>query len=164
MSDQSLSPDWLTLGTDEQVLIRTAPSTNLVLAGLVVGFVLLLMMSLGISFVASLETGRIVSFIILVVIVGILVAAYGISASREYVLTDERACVGQGLSDKQPTSVDLTDVHEIHLTQPTWQRLLSLGTVQFVTRDGEHLTFRLIENPGLVSQQADRLVKNHPHG
>lgn len=160
MSDESTAPDWLALRDSEQVLVRTAPSNNLVLGGLVVGFGLLLLMSLGVSFGTSLETGRAVSFVVLVAIVGILVTAYGVMVSREYVLTDERACVGRGVTDRRPASIDLADVREVDLTQPTWQELIALGTVRFVTRDGENLTFRLIENPALVSRQGKRLAES----
>lgn len=151
-------PEWMTLDADERVRLRSAPSTNLVLASLTAGFALLIAMSITVGFFTDLATGRSVSFAVLVLIVGLLLAAYTVIKTREYVLTSERACAGVGLTEKRVSSVDLKNVRDVTVGQSEWQRPLNVGTVRFVTNDGEPVEFRLVENPATVYRRILQVV------
>lgn len=139
-------PEWLSTATDERVLLRAEPSKNLVLAALTAGFVLLLAMSVLVSALSDLRTGRAVSFAGLVVIVGLIVGASLVVQRREYVLTDERACVGVGFRDERVASIDLADVEGVTVEQSVWQRLVNVGTLRFVGVDRD-LAFSFVEEP-----------------
>lgn len=159
MSDSPPSPPaWLTLDDDERVWLRVSPSRNLVLAALGGGFALLLVMSVTVSAMRDIGTGRAVSLTVLVVIVGLLLAAFLFVRRNEYVLTDARACTGTGFGSKRVTSVDLTEVRDVTVEQSTWQQLVNVGTLQFVT-DGSDLTFALVENPAYLQQQVLQVVE-----
>lgn len=151
-------PEWVTLDSDERVWLRATPSSNLVLASLAVGFVLLIAMSVLVSFFTDLATGRVVSFAVLVLIVALLVAAYAVTKRREYVLTSERAYAGVGLTEKRVSSVELTDVREVTVEQSDWERVLNVGSLRFVTDGDSQVTFALVENPAHVYQQVRQFV------
>lgn len=151
-------PEWVTLSSDERVWLVTSPSTNLVLASLGVGFVLLVVMSVGVGFTASLETGRVVSFVTLVGIVALLVGAYGLTSTREYVLTSDRALVGVGLRNKRISSVELEAVEDVEIRQGGWQRPLDVGCVRVVTADGSAVEFRLVGSPADVAREIQRVT------
>lgn len=151
-------PEWLPLEDGEQVWLRVSPSRNLVLAALVVGFALLLVMSVTVSATNDLDTGRAVSFTVLVIIVGLLLAASLVSRRNEYVLTSERACAGVGLGSKHVTTVDLEVVRDVTVEQSTWQQLANVGTLRFVA-DGGDLTFSLVENPSGLHQRVLQFVE-----
>lgn len=162
MSGPPLSPpDWLSLGENEQVWLRRSPSQNLVLAALVGGMALLLVMSVVVSVMRDLGTGRLVSFTVLLLIVGLLVAAFLIIRRYEYVVTSRRICSGRGLGSKQVTSVDLEEVTDVTVEQSGWQQLVNVGTIQFVTDDGG-LAFAFMENPMHVHQQVLQFVEIQP--
>lgn len=152
-------PEWLSLAADEQVWLQASPSRNLVLGSLTLGFVLLIGMSILVSFFTDLATGRVVSFAVLMLILGLLAAAYLVIKSREYVLTSERVCAAAGLSSKRVSAVALDDVRDVTVEQSTWQQLLNMGTLRFVT-DGEReaVEFALVENPVSVYQHALQVV------
>lgn len=153
-------PRWVTLDSGEQVWLRATPSTNLVLGGLAVGFVLLIGMSILVGFFTDdLATGRAVSFGVLVLIVALLVAAYAVINTREYVLTNERAYSGVGLRNKRVSSVEFEHVRDVTVQQSRWQRPLRVGTLRFVTDDGSAIEFALVENPMDVHQQVLRIVE-----
>lgn len=150
-------PEWVSLTHDERVWLRVSPSRNLVLAALVAGSGLLLVMSVGVSAMHDLGTGRLVSFTVLLVIVGLLVAASLVTHRLEYVLTSERVCVGVGLRSKRTRFIDLENVQDVSVEQSWWHRLANVGTVRFVTAGGD-LAFALVENPGDVQRQALQVV------
>lgn len=150
-------PAWLDLDDGERVWMRVSPSRNLVLAALTVGFVLLLVMSVAVSAMSDLGTGRAVSLTVLLVIVGLLVVAFILTKRNEYVLTSERVCAGVGLGSKRVASVDLHDVRDVTVEQSAWQRLASVGTLRFVA-DGDDLRFTLVGNPTYLQQQAFEVV------
>lgn len=153
------SPEWLSLEADEQVWLRASPSQNLVLGTLTVGFVLLLGMSVVVSFFTDIATGRIVSLAVLLFILALLAATYLVINRQEYVLTNERAYVAVGLSSKRTSSVALEEVRDVTVEQSTWQQLLNVGTLRFVT-DGESeaIEFALVENPASVYQHVLQVV------
>lgn len=150
-------PEWLSLADGERVWLRVSPSRNLVLAALAAGFVSLLAMSVAVSAMNDIGTGRAVSLTVLLGIVGLLLAAFLYTRRNAYVLTSERICAGVGLGSKRTRTVALEDVHDVTVEQSTWQRLVNLGTLRFATDDGD-LTFALVENPAHLHQQALQFV------
>lgn len=152
-------PEWLSLEADEQVWIQASPSANLVLASLAVGFGLLLGMSVLVGFFTDVATGRVVSFVVLLLILTLLAAAYFVMNRREYVLTSKRVYAGIGLSSKRVSSANLADVSDVTVEQSGWQQLLNMGTLRFVT-DGEResIEFALVENPAYVYQRVLQFV------
>lgn len=140
-------PDWLSLEGDERVWMRASPSGNLVLGSLTVGFVVLLTMSIVVSFFTDLETGRVVSFVVLLSILAMLGATYLVINRREYVLTNRRAYAAVGLSTKEVTSVDLENIRDVTLDRSGWRGWLNVGDLQFLTTEGVGLRFAFIENP-----------------
>lgn len=158
MSESTPSPPtWLSLDDGERVWLRTTPSRNLVLAALTVGFVLLLGMSVVVSAMRDLGTGRAVSLTVLLGIVGLLVAAFTLTTRNEYVLTSDRVCAGIGLGSKRVETLPIEDVRDVTVEQSTWQRLASVGTLRFVA-NGDDLRFRLVENPVYLQRQAFEAV------
>ncbi len=152
------SPEWVTLDADEHVRFVVSPSRNLVLASLAIGFGLLITMSVGVGFLSNLAAGRIVSLATLVLIVALLVGAYALTEAYQYVLTSERAVVGAGLWRKRADSVALQAVTDVAVDQPTWQRVLNVGTVQLVTTTGAIIEFEFVERPNEVGQHIRRLA------
>lgn len=150
-------PEWLVLEGDEQVLVRTTPSSNLVLASLVVGTVALFGMALVVSFLTTRQTGRLISLTVLLGIVGLLVAAFLITRRREYVLTSERVCAAVGFLDKEVTTVPVGRVGDVTVEQSWWQQLFQLGTLHFAA-GGEGVSFRLVENPATLQQRVLQYV------
>jgi uncharacterized membrane protein YdbT with pleckstrin-like domain len=145
-------PEWLTLAADERVQFALSPSSNLVLASLGVGITLLVAMSVGVGFVDSLATGRVVSFVTLVIIVMLLVGAYGLTEARQYVLTTDRAVVASGLRARRTTSVELAAVDDVQVVQTSWQQLLNVGTVRIRTTRGITVELKLVENPDEIGR------------
>lgn len=150
-------PEWLPLNDGERVWLRASPSRNLVLAALAAGFVLLLAMSMVVSAMNDLGTGRAVSLAVLLVIVGLLVAAFLVTRRNEYVLTSDRVCAGIGLGSKRVTWVDTEEVRDVTVEQSRWQQLVNVGTLRFVADSGD-LTFALVESPVHLQQQALQFV------
>lgn len=150
-------PEWVTLADGERVWLRAEPSRNLVLAALTVGFALLLAMSVAVSAMTDLATGRAVSFTVLVVIVGLILAAFLVTRHRDYLLTSDRICVGVGFREKRTESLDAAEVRDVVVEQSTWQQLANVGTLRFVA-DGEDLAWALIGNPAYLQQQALQFV------
>lgn len=151
------SPDWLSLGDGERVRLTASPSRNLVLAALGVGFVLLIVMSVAVSSVMDLETGREVSFFVLLLIVGLLVAAFAFTHRSEYVLTTDRVCAGIGLGSKRVASLPVDEVNDVTIEQSSWQQLVNIGTLRFVT-DGQDLAFSLVGHPAYLHQEVLQFV------
>jgi uncharacterized membrane protein YdbT with pleckstrin-like domain len=159
MSDRERhAPAWMTLDADEHVRFVVSPSRNLVLGSLGVGFMLLIAMSVGVGFFTDVTTGRMVSFATLVLIVGLLVGAYGLTETRQYVLTNDRAVVGVGLRTKRTSAVALDAVDAVEVVQPTWQQFLNVGTVRLVTTAGTSVAFELVERPDVVGNRVRRFA------
>lgn len=160
MSVNDPTPDpveWTALAPDERARLRATPSTNLVLAALAVGTAVLVIMSVVVGFFLDVAPGRAVSVVGLAITLGLLVAAYAVTETRDYLLTDERAYTAVGLTEKRVAAIDLDDVRDVRIDQPGWQRLVNVGTVRFVTDDGD-LTFALVENPTHLRERALRFV------
>lgn len=153
IADRLGPPEWLALDGDERIWVRARPSKNLLLATFVVGTVLLV--GLGVvaaTFAIDVETGRAVSFAVLLFVFLLTGGVYLVTRRREYVLTDRRACEAVGLFSKRVSAVDLEDVRDVFVEQSGWQAMLNIGTVRLVT-DEETLRFVLIENPRQVHQR-----------
>lgn len=159
MSDRGPDPpEWVALDGDEEVRFVVSPSRNLVLASLGLGFGLLIAMSVGVGFFTDLATGRAVSFVTLVFILVLIVGAYGLIKTRQYVLTSDRAIVGQGLRTRRQSAVDLDIVDDVRVDQSSWQEFLDVGTVRLVTTRGTSVEFALIERPDEVGQHVRQLT------
>lgn len=150
-------PEWVTLAQGERVWLRAAPSTNLVLAALAVGFVILLVLSVVVGFVLGIAAGRAVSFAGLVLVVALLLAAAAVTRTRDYLLTSERVCAAVGVTDKRVTSADLDDVQAVTVEQSSWQGLVNVGDLRFVTEDGS-VEFALVADPARLHRQALQFV------
>lgn len=152
-------PDWLSLETDEQVLLRASPSRNLLLATLVVGFVFLTGMSLLVSFYTDLATGRVAMFTVLLFILGTVAGVYIGIERREYVLTSDRVCVGVGLLSTRVSSVALDEVRNVTVEQSGWQQPLNVGSLRFATDDeADEVSFALVDDPQTVYGQILHVV------
>lgn len=150
-------PEWVNLGDDERVWLRVRPSRNLVLVALTVGFALLLAMSVAVSAMSDLTTGRAVSLTVLLLIVGLILAAFLLTRRREYLLTSERVCAGIGFGNKRGESLAIEDVDDVVVEQSTWQQLANVGTLRFVGA-GDELAWSLVGNPAYLQQQALQIV------
>lgn len=150
-------PEWVTLADGERVWLSVQPSRNLVLAALTVGFALLLAMSVAVSAMSDLSTGRAVSLTVLLLIVGLILAAFLVTRRREYVLTSDRVCAGVGFRNKRGESLAVEDVEDVVVDQTTWQQLANVGTLRFVG-DGDELDWPLVGNPAYLQQQALQFV------
>lgn len=146
MSNGVSPPAWLDLAPEEHVLVRTTPSSNLVLVGLIVGVVLMVAMAVVVGFLTSRATGRPLSFTVLLLVVGLIAATFLLTKRREYVVTDRRVCAAVGFLDREVSECPLGEVTDLAVEQSTWQQLFNVGTLRFET-DGEDVTFRLLEDP-----------------
>lgn len=123
------------------------PSARLVLAGLGVGSVLVVAMSVGVGFVSDLATGGMASLATLVFVVLFIDSAYAVVRTRQYVLTSDRAFVAVALRRKRTTTPALDAVAEVSVRQPTRKRSLGTGTVELVAGDGRTIEFGRVANP-----------------
>lgn len=155
------SPPWLSLEADEDVWFRVAPSRNLLLASLLVGFVVLTAMSVLVSVFTTLATGRTAMFTVLLLILTIIAGVYIWIERRKYVLTSDRACVRVGLLSKHVSSVPIEDVRDITVEQAGWQQHLNVGSLRFVTNDeAETVAFVLVEDPQAVYEHILEVAVN----
>lgn len=149
------SPEWLTLAPDEQVRIRARPSKNLLLVTFVVGAVLLFALGVVAAvFTIDVETGRLVSLVVLVFVFVLTGSVYLLTRRREYVVTSQRVCEAVGLTSKEVTSVDADDVRDVAVEQSGWQARFDIGSLRFVTDDGTTIRFAFVENPLAVYERA----------
>jgi uncharacterized membrane protein YdbT with pleckstrin-like domain len=146
MSETPSSPSWLDLDDDEYVVVRTRPSSNLVLAAVVVGLGLMVTMAVVVGFFTSQSTGRAVSFTVLIGIVAVIAGTFLLTRRREYVMTDRRALAAVGFLYRDISSCTLSEVRGLAVQQSTWQQLFDVGTLRFET-DGGGVAFRSLENP-----------------
>lgn len=155
MSDtQSVrTPTWLTLAPDERVLLRTRPSTNLVLASVVGGFLLITLGSLPFIAVSAVDAGRRVTFALAGLVILLVLGSFLLVRHREYVVTSKRVAVAEGLRSKTVRTVAVEDVTTVSVAQRRLLGLVNLGTVRFETAGGEPLEFSLVERPSAVYEQ-----------
>lgn len=152
------TPNWLTLAPAERVQFRARPSSNVLLAGIVAGFSVLVVGSIGFAAVGAVDVGRRVTLAMLGGI-ALFTGGYFLAIRRrEYVLTTERACVAVGLRSKTVTAIDLEDVDEVAFTRRRWHRWLNAGDLHFVVNGDEALTFESVENPCFVYDRALNFV------
>lgn len=155
MSPDHGGPDWLDLGPDETVRLRTSPSKNLLLAGVGVGLVLLVVGSAFVGAQGDIATGRLVSAAMLVVLVGLLAGPYLVAERREYVLTSARAIDHAALPWRSRRSVSLDAVEEVTVEQRRWERWIGVGCVRFaVDGDEPDIRFAFVGNPTGVLERA----------
>lgn len=151
-------PDWLDLDGDERVLVRARPSSNIVLASLIVGLILMFTMAVVVSFVTTHRTGRLLSLGVLLGIVGLLVLAFLVTRRREYVLTSHRVCSAVGFLEKEVTSVPVGRVCDVTVQQSWWQQLFQVGTLHFALDGGDGVSFQLVEDPSTLQQRVLQFV------
>lgn len=160
MAKAASSPKWLDLRADEQVLLRAAPSSNLILASLITGVVLMLAMAVVVGFFTDISTGRQVSFAVLVGIVSLILGTFLVTKRREYVVTTKRVCTAVGLTNERVVECPLEGVRDVTVEQSDWQQLFNVGTLRFATEGGDDVRFALVENPtgmqGRLLQFVDR--------
>lgn len=160
-ADRPRPPEWLRLEPDETVWLRATPSKNLLLAGVGVGFVLLVVGSVGVGVVGDLRTGRLLSASMLAVILGLLGGVFLLTERREYVLTSERAYRRVGLTSETVEDVALDRIRDVSLEQSTWQRWIGVGSLQFVAEDpDEDVRFAFVENPHHVFKRVTEYVES----
>lgn len=156
------APSWLTLDQGESMLLRSAPSKNLLLAGLAGGMLLLVGLSVVVSAIGDIATGRIISFAGLLVFGGILAGIYLFVNHWTYVVTSERVCVARTLRSSRTDEVRLEEVGDISMQQSWWQRIVDVGDLQFTT-NSETLRFDSVENPHVVYERMLALVESNQH-
>lgn len=154
-----MSPEWLDLRGDEHVLLRATPSQNVLLASLIAGVVLMLAMAVVVGFLTGIQTGRRLSFIVLIFIVGLIAGSFLVTKRHEYVVTNQRLCSAEGITDKHVTHVPLTGVTDVTIQQSWWQQLFNVGSVRFdVVDSDEAASFGLVENPAEFQRQVLQVV------
>lgn len=144
-------PAWLTLEDQERIWLRARPSKNLLLATFVVGTVLLV--TLGVAAAAlpiDVETGRMITTVVLLAVFVLTGGVYLVTRRREYVVTSQRVCEAVGLTSPEVTSIDLADLQDVTFEQSNWQSWLHIGSVLFVTEDETAVRFDFIEDPRYV--------------
>lgn len=147
------------LGPDETVQLRTSPSKNLLLAGVGVGFVMLVVGSAFVGAQGDIATGRFVSAAMLLVLVGLLAVPYLVAERREYVLTTAKAVDHAELPWRSSRSLPLDAVIEVTIQQRWWERWIGVGCVRFVAEGGEpDLRFAFVENPAAVLERVPAAV------
>lgn len=152
-------PDWLDLGPDETVRLRTSPSKNLLLAGVGLGFVLLVVGSAFVGAQGDIATGRLVSAAMLLILVGLVAVPYLMAERREYVLTTARAVDHAGLPWRSSRSLPLDAVAEVTFEQRWWERWIGVGCVRFATDSDEpDLRFAFVEDPTAVLERLPATV------
>lgn len=147
------TPAWLTLAPDERVLLRTRPSTNLVLASVVGGFLLITLGSLPFIAVSAVDTGRRVTFALASLVILLVLGSFLLVRHREYVVTSNRVAVAEGLQSKTIRTVDVEDITDVSVAQRRLLGLVNLGTVRFETNGGEPVEFSLVERPSAVCEE-----------
>lgn len=164
-ADRPRPPEWLRLDPDETVWFRASPSKNLLLAGVGVGFVILVVGSVGVGVVGDLSTGRLLSAAMLAVIVGLLGGVSLLTERREYVLTNKHAYKRAGLTARTVENVDLDRISDVTLEQPMWQHWVGVGSLHFVTEGtDEDLRFAFVENPRHAFKRATEYVESAREG
>lgn len=152
------TPNWLTLAPTERLQFRAHPSSNVLLAVVVAGFLVLVVGSIGFAAVGAVDVGRRVTLAMLASITLLAGGCFLGIRRREYVLTTDRAYVAVGLRSKTVTAIDIADVDEVVLARGRWRRWVNAGDLRFVANGEAVLTFRLVENPRAARERARTLV------
>lgn len=148
------TPDWLTLGRDERVLLRVKPSKNVLLLTFGVGTALLLGVG-AIALVAdvAVPTARLLSGTVLVFVFVLTGVIYLLTRRREYVVSTTDAYEAVGFLSKDIDSVHLRQVADVSVVQSDWQRRLNVGEVR-LTGDGEELLrLHYVEHPVWIRER-----------
>jgi len=162
MSEPPPSPSWLELADEEYVLLRTTPSSNLVLAAVLLGLSVMMAMAVVVGFLTTPAVGRPVSFVVLIMIIGAIAGTFLLTKRREYVVTDRRALAAVGFLDREVSSCPLSEVRDLAVEQSTWQQLFDVGTLRFEAAD-DGVVFRSLENPtGVQSRLLGRVDLGEP--
>lgn len=156
----ALAPDWTALTSGEEVLVRTAPSKNLVLAafGLAVVVVLVGSAALASSSIGP-RVGRVGSLAMLCAAAAPIAGAFLQTRRREYVVTTDRVCVRVGLWRPAVTELSLGDVEEVSYGRSGWQRVAWVGTVRFHGA-GRIVSFAGVEDPHRLYERSVRAVSD----
>lgn len=138
---------WTAPPAGEEVLVRTAPSKNLVLAAfglsavvVVVGSAVLAAASVG------PRVGRLGSLAMLGAATAPIAGAFLRTRRREYVVTTDRVSVRVGLWRPVVTELPLDAVEEVTYHRSGWNRVAAVGTVRFHGA-GRTVSFAGVENP-----------------
>lgn len=153
------TPAWMMLDPDERVLLRTGPSTNLIMGGVVAGFFLITFAAVPFIVLGAVDAGRRTTFAVTGFVVVAILWIFLQIRQREYAVTNKRVSVATGMRSKVVTSIDVDDIDDIRLEQERWHRLLSVGTLLFVT-DDENLQFDLVGSPQFVYERALDFVQD----
>lgn len=156
------TPPWMTLDTDERVLLRSSPSTNLLMAGVVGGFFLITLGSFPFIALGAVDAGRRTTFAITAIVVLIVIWIFLQIKRREYAVTSKRVSVASGLRAREIRSIDVEDVADVTLEQNRWQRWLSVGTLRFVTDGDDGVAFDLVGDPHYVYERALDFTQGSP--
>lgn len=148
------TPQWLVLDRDERMLLRTGPSNNLLMAGVVGGFFFITLVSFPFIALEAVDAGRRATFASAGLSMVLAVLIYLWIRNREYAVTSKRVSAASGLREKEVASIDVAAVEEVELVQEWWHDVLRVGTLAFVTETGEELTFDLVGSPHFVYERA----------
>ena len=148
------TPSWMMLEPDERVLLRSGPSMNLLMAGVVGGFLFMTVVSVPFIVLGAVDAGRRATFTAAALSMLAVVGIYVLIRNRDYAVTSDRVATASGFRDTEVRSVDVADVDEVELVQARWHRFLRVGTLAFVTENDEELRFGLVGSPHFVYERA----------
>ena len=148
------TPSWMTLQPDERVLLRSGPSMNLLMAGVVGGFLFMTVISVPFIVLGAVDAGRRVTFTAAALSMLAVVGIYLVIRNHDYAVTSDRVATASGFRDTEVSSIDVEDVDEVELVQAWWHRVLRVGTLAFVTENDEKLRFGLVDSPHFVYERA----------
>ena len=154
----ALAPDWTTPTSDEEVLVRTAPSKNLVLAAFGLAAVVVFVGSAVLAS-ASIDprVGRVGSMAMLCAAAAPIAGAFLRTRRREYVVTTDRVYVRVGLWRPVVTELPLEAVEEVTYYRSGWGRVASVGTVRFHSA-ARTVSFTGVEDPHRLYERSVRAV------
>lgn len=154
----ALAPDRTRPTSDEEVLVRTSPSKNLVLAAFGLAAVVVFVGSAALAS-ASIDprVGRIGSLAMLCVAAAPIAGAYLRTRRREYVVTTDRVYVRVGLWRPVVTELPLEAIGEVAYYRSGWGWVASVGTVRFHSA-ARTVSFTGVENPHRLYERSVRAV------
>jgi uncharacterized membrane protein YdbT with pleckstrin-like domain len=144
----------MTLQPDERVLLRSGPSMNLLMAGVVGGFLFMTVISVPFIVLGAVDAGRRATFTAAALSMLAVVGIYLVIRNRDYAVTSDRVATASGFRDTEVSSVDVEDIDEVELVQAWWHRFLRVGTLAFVTENDDELRFGLVDSPHFVYERA----------
>lgn len=165
-ADRPRAPPWLDLEPEEDLWLVATPSKNLLLAGVGVGFAVLIVGSVVVAVVGDIVTGRLLSAVMLAAIVVLLAWVYVLTERGAYVMTSDRVIVRPGLPWRSARTVPLARVADVAFEQSWWERWVHVGDVRFEIDGGEPaLRFAFVEDPRFVFEGAsERLASTATAG